>query len=191
MKVIQTRKLTDYPHLNLFSTDYRDRMGRRRSWIFASRGPLAKIQEGGFERPDAVVIVAVHSGRQGLAVIREFRVAIGGYQYGFPAGLVDHGESLAEACGRELREETGLRMVRLIRQSPPIYSSSGLTDESISLVFVECDGEPSSAANESSEDIEVTFITPADASRLCRATDIKFDAKAWIVLEAYARHGAL
>jgi len=191
VKVFQTRKLTDGPHLNLFRTDYRDRAGRRRSWVFASRGPAAKIQHGDFGRPDAVVIVPFHVGRGRLAVIREFRVAVGGYQFGFPAGLVDVGESVAEACARELREETGLVMLRLLRQSPPIYSSSGMTDESITLAYVECDGEPTAEHNESSEDIQVDFLDPVEAATLCGASDLKLDAKAWIVLDAYARHGVL
>lgn len=191
MKVFQTHKLTDGPHLNLFRTDYRDRAGRRRSWVFASRGPAAKIQHGEFDRPDAVVIVPFHVGRGLLTVIREFRVAVGGYQYGFPAGLVDAGESVAEACARELREETGLAMIQFLRQSPPIYSSSGMTDESISLAYVECDGEPTAEHNESSEDIQVAFLDPAEAGALCEAADLKCDAKAWIVLDAYARHGVL
>ena len=123
--------------------------------------------------------------------IEEFRVTLGGYQYGFPAGLVDAGETVAATCNRELQEETGLSLQRVLRQSPPVYSSSGMTDEAVSMVFVECDGRPSNAANESSEDITTVFVDPPEAEILCSATDHRMDVKTWIVLSAFARFGTI
>ena len=49
-----------------------------------------------------------------MVIIREYRVPLDGYEYGFPAGLVDNGESLEQAARRELMEETGLRVGELI-----------------------------------------------------------------------------
>ncbi|NQU66008.1 MAG: NUDIX hydrolase, partial [SAR324 cluster bacterium] len=78
-----------------------------------------------------------------MVVIEEFRVPLGGYQFGFPAGLVDEGETIQETTKRELFEETGLNVTAFLRESPPVYSTSGLSDESVVMVYVECDGEPS------------------------------------------------
>jgi ADP-ribose pyrophosphatase len=118
-------------------------------------------------------------------------VPLAGFEYGFPAGLVDPGESVAAAVERELKEETGLQLTRIVRSGPPVYSSAGLTDESVAMVYVECEGTPSTAENQGTELIEVLLVTPADAERLCRQPGLKFDAKAWLVLDQFGRFGRL
>jgi ADP-ribose pyrophosphatase len=189
LNILRTRQLSDFPFLNLFRTDYEDRHGTPKTWIFASRQDPPRLMSGQWDIPDAVVIVPYHVGHQKMVVIEEFRVPLGGYQYGFPAGLVDAGESIADACGRELFEETGLSLRRILRQSPPVYSSSGISDESVAMVFVECDGIPSNAANEGSEDIRTLFADREEARALCADVGQRMDVKAWIVLSAFAQSG--
>jgi ADP-ribose diphosphatase len=191
VNILRTRKLTDLPHLNLYRTHYEDRNGDPRAWVFASRQDPPRLMSGQWDIPDAVVIVPYHISRHKLVIIEEFRVVLGGYQYGFPAGLMDAGETVVETCGRELFEETGLSVHRILRQSPPVYSSSGITDESVSMVFVECDGTPSNAANESSEDIRTLFVGKEEAQALCAATDRRMDVKTWVVLSTFAQSGML
>lgn len=191
MNILQTHKLTNLPHLNLYRTHYEDRNGDPKAWVFASRQDPPRLISGQWDTPDAVVIVPYHVSHRKLVIIEEFRVVLGGYQYGFPAGLMDAGEQVVETCGRELFEETGLSVRRVLRQSPPVYSSSGLTDESVSMVFVECDGTPSNAANESSEDIRTVFVGKEDAQALCADADRRMDVKTWLVLSAFAQSGTL
>jgi ADP-ribose pyrophosphatase len=183
--------LADADWLRLFRLHYRAKSGRQRSWVMATRLPVPRCANGQFDRPDAVVIAGYHVGRSKIVVTREYRVALGNYEYGFPAGLLNAGETVAEATRRELKEETGLDVVRFIRQSPPVYSTAGMTDESVAMVYVECDGEPSTQANEESEVIEVLFASPAEAGRMCRDPELKFDAKAWLVLDQFAHSGRM
>jgi ADP-ribose pyrophosphatase len=121
-----------------------------------------------------------------MVITREYRVPLNDYEYGFPAGLIDAGESVEQATRRELWEETGLTVGRFIKMSPPIYSSAGMTDESVTMVYVECEGEPSNTANTEFELIEVLLITPADAFRMCGDSTLKFDAKAWLEVSQFA-----
>ncbi len=191
MDIIELKQITHCSHLNLFSLRYKDRVNNEKSWIFASR--LAKPCIAGNEiiAPDAVVIVPFHKEKNRLVIIREFRVPLGGYQYGFPAGLVDKKENIEQAGKRELKEETGLDLVKVIKKSPPVYSSSGMTDETISLLYVECAGEPSLNWNEDSEDISVILISPEKAVELLENPDIKFDVKSWIILSGFAKYGKI
>ncbi len=82
-------------------------------------------------------------------------------------------------------------MTRILRRTPPIYSSAGMTDESSMLVYVECEGEPSNAEPHDGEIIEVVFVSPQEAGRLCADPDLKFDAKAWLVASRFAATGRL
>ncbi|MCP4723168.1 MAG: NUDIX hydrolase [Desulfobacteraceae bacterium] len=191
MEISHIEKITDCKHLNLFSIQYRDRAENIKNWVFASRSHLPNPlnQETGIS--DAVVVVPFHRQEEKLVIIKEFRVALGGYQYGFPAGLVDTGETIVQAGKRELFEETGLTIIKVLKLSPPIYSSSGMTDENISLLFVECDGTPSNEFNEMSEEIEVLMLTREAAGKLISKTGLKFDVKSWMVLSMFADYGII
>jgi ADP-ribose pyrophosphatase len=181
--IYKKEKITDYPHLNLIRARYRDRSGTDKSWLYASRQSTA--------RPDAVVVVPFHQQENKLVVIKEFRVPLGGFQYGFPAGLVDPGESVVQAGRRELYEETGLTVVNVIKQSPAIFSSSGLTDESISLLYVDCEGSANTEYNEASELIEVKMLSPDQAADCLCQDNLLFDVKTWIVLDRFAATGKM
>jgi ADP-ribose pyrophosphatase len=191
LKITRTELLADAEWLRLFRLHYRTKSQVERSWVMATRLPAPRCATGRFEKPDAVIIVAYHVHRSKIVVIREYRVALGDYEYGFPAGLVDEGETVAAAAGRELHEETGLKVVRFLRESPPLYSSAGITDESMAMVYVECDGEPSAEASHDSELIDVLFVSPAEAGRLCRDASLKVDAKTWLVLSHFAATGRI
>jgi ADP-ribose pyrophosphatase len=191
MKIQSVKKITDLQYLNMFEIEYQDAEGRNRVWCFASRNDPPRYLADGPIVPDAVVIVPFHAGKNRLVIIREFRVPLGDYQYGFPAGLVENGETVETSAERELREETGLTLTKWLKTSPPVYSSSGMTDESIVMAYVECGGEPSRQGNTASEDIETLMITPEEAAALCRNETIKLDVKTWLVLSIYGATGKI
>ena len=189
VKIRSSQKLTDLKWLNMFEVAYVDKRGRNRSWQVASRAKEPKCITEQFAVPDAVVIVPFHTAENKIVVTREYRIPLADFEYGFPAGLIDEEETIEQASRRELKEETGLDVIKFTRMSPSIYSSAGMSDESVAMVYVECDGRPSKAGNTGSEFIEVELVSPARASRMCKNAALKFDAKAWLVLSEFARYG--
>lgn len=193
MKIISTEPLLKTQFLNINATEYKDTKDNQKFWVWCQRPNSRK----------AVVIVAVvdkgwieNSQKQmerdlRLVVIKEFRVPLADYEWGFPAGLVDGEEHVIESAIRELEEETGLNVKTVLRKSPFIYNSAGLTDESIAMVYVECEGEPSKKGLEDSEDIETFLMTRAEVYNLMHDTNKKFGAKFWIVADNFVRNNEI
>jgi ADP-ribose pyrophosphatase len=191
LEIKDIKKVTNYHHLNMYEITYLDRLQNQKVWQIASRQLEPRCVSGDFKKPDAVVIVPFHTGQNKLVVIEEFRVPLGGYQFGFPAGLVDDGESIQAAAERELYEETGLKVTTVLRESPPVYSTSGMSDESVVMVYVECEGEPSNLNNEASEDITTLMLSPEEAALICGRKDAKIDVKTWLVLNSFMETGGI
>ncbi len=191
MKIKSSQKLTELKWLNMFEVAYVDKNGHDRYWQIASRAKEPKCITKKFALPDAVVIVPFHTAENKIVVTREYRIPLADFEYGFPAGLIDEGETIEQASRRELKEETGLDVIEFTGMSPSIYSSAGMSDESVAMVYVECDGTPSRAGNTGSEFIEVELVSPSQASRMCENAALKFDAKAWLVLSEFAKYGHL
>ena len=161
-------------YLKLVTAEYEDKTGRKRHWEYVTR----------IGNPRIVMIVPQLGDK--LVLIREFRVPLNDWEWGFPAGLVDPGESLLNAARRELEEETGLSIKKVNLISPPVYNSAGLTDEAITMFFVEAAGKISLARQEDNERIEVHLIDRNTAIRLLKSRNQKFGAKAWMVLLMFA-----
>ncbi len=176
------KKLTNLRWLNLFEVEYEHRSGTRGKWQFVSRKPHPVLGPGPLQ-PDAVFIVPILKTPRGkrLVMLKEFRVPLGDYEYSFPAGLQDAGETIEETARRELAEETGLTLTKIISVSPPVVSSAGLSDENAVIVFVECTGEPSTARAEEPEEIEILILDHEQAVAL-RRSGVKFSSKAWLIL---------
>lgn len=154
-------------------------------WIFASResDPAAiRSRLEGHPVADAVSIVPFiqTATGYGIVIIRELRPIIGGYVYSFPGGLIDKGESPEETAVRELREETGLNVVRFISKSPFIFSSAGMTNECLNMLFCIAEGEVTSKGAEENEDIEVLILDFDSLGPLCR--EGLHGARSWPVL---------
>lgn len=189
MEISKPVKLTDTPWLNLFEIEYKhdEQTGK---WYFVSRNPTP--EPGTPTVANAVVIVPLlKDGRKRkLVVIKEYRIPLGDYEYGFPAGLIDPGEDLTKTVKRELKEETGLKAGRILVTSQPVISSAGLSDESVRYVFVECSGKPDTSYTSGPEDISVEILDIDEVSKL-RRNNVKMSAKAWPILLMFEAMGKI
>lgn len=187
MQINDVKKKTDNKWLNLFEINFIDNHNKANIWQMVSRREQPETMCKQI-LPDATVIIAWHKEAQKLVILREFRIILNGWQYAFPAGLLDPGETTETAAARELQEETGLTLTTIHKVSPPLYSSVGLTDETISLVYAECTGTPR-LLHGKSEEGETLLFAREDATALLRDKAAVFDVRAWLSLTTFAVEG--
>lgn len=128
--------------------------------IYEGRIVRLEVEDGKWEyvrHADAVAVLALREGK--MLCVRQTRRTIGVQTVEAPAGLIDPGETPAEAARRELREEAGLDgdMTLLTR----FYTSPGYCDEEIYLYRADnlFDG---SGEQDEDEDIEVLWLDPRE-----------------------------
>ena len=194
---MKINKLTNHKWLNLFNATKVMEDGSPLNWIYASRKKEQTLEAK--EKADAVIIIPIVKDdvriemsskrirRYSLITISEYRIPIMDYEIGFPAGLIDGDEDAIDTAKRELREETGLDITRIIHVSPVVYSSAGMTDESIIYVYCEAEGTISNDKNEKSEDIRIIKMNDEDLSVL--RTLGKIGAKAYPILLTAKKFG--
>lgn len=125
-----------------------------------------------------------------LLMIREFRYPLNAWCIAFPAGLMEASENLASCVDRELREETGYRLRRdvpnPIRALPqPGFSSTGLTDETVQVVFAQVEKE--GAATPEENELICPFELPKHSVREFLDGDKTFiGTRAQLILELIA-----
>ena len=188
-RIINSRRLTKNKWLNLFEIQYINSKDKICNWIFASRKKDPNKEK---DKIDSVVIIPTIDTPEGrkLVITKEYRVPIDGFEYGFPAGLIENGQTIEEAVKKELKEETGLEVKEIVGKSNTIYSSPGMTDESCAVVLVVAEGEVSNKYQEEVEDIE-TFLYDINDIRKLLGSDKKVGAKAWGMLYYYSKIGEI
>lgn len=172
--------------VNLFEALYRNKNGSLGTWQFVSRFGDVTTENIQKITPAAVVVVPYCPARHSLLLIKEFRVPIWDYEIGFPAGLLNVDEAPAEAARRELFEETGLEIQKIHCVTPPLYSSAGLTNESVVLVYCSVSGDINTSHNEEDEVIHPFFATPKECKALLADPANKFSAKSWPIIKSFS-----
>jgi ADP-ribose pyrophosphatase len=186
--------MTKTKFLSLYDAHYLNKNGEERHWIIASRKDLSTLKgiyfEGKKDKFDAVLVATFHEEAKKLVLIKQFRIPLNDYVYELPAGLVDGNETMESAVNRELKEETGLQLVKINydKTRVGVYLSAGMTDESVAMVYCSCKGEVNNEYLEADEDIEVVMVSQEQAKELLKSNE-KFDIKALMVTEAFITMG--
>ena len=193
-KVTNLKPLAETKFLSLYEAEYENKVGNMRTWTVASRKDNDTLQKQFFENKedtaDGVIIAAYHKDEKKLVIIKQFRIPLNDYVYELTAGLIDKGEDAKSTIGRELMEETGLKIVDVIknRGTDKVYVSAGMTDESLSFVYCICEGEISDEHLEDDECIEAMLISQEEAKELIQSRE-KFDIKCFLLLQSFALVG--
>ncbi len=128
--------------------------------------------------PGGAAVVAVDSRRQ-VCLLRQYRYVAGGYLWELPAGKLEPNEPPLETARRELIEEAGVSAKRW-ESLGAVLSSPGVFAEVLHLYYA-TDLEPSSAAHEHAEVIEVHWMAFEQAYEWAMNGTIQ-DAKTIIAL---------
>ena len=139
--------------------------GNVKEYELVSRDPNLSIETFGKNKCAGVGMVTFNVGKTKILLQREFRPATNRWVYNFPAGLVDEGETALEAAIREVREETGLEVVKVDTVLPPSFASQGTSDELMQIVICECEGEITGSIY-AEEEIKPAWYTKEEVKKL-------------------------
>ncbi len=165
-------KLTDQKYVNLYDVHGFNSKGCESHYNVASRSGSIEDLKITTRRndPDGVIIYALYGEKKDkVVIIRQYRYPIDDFVYELPAGLIEKGEDMKEAAIRELHEETGLIFHPIDCDkmfTEPRFSTVGLTDESVGIIYGYAEGELSSRFTEASEEIQVMVADRAEVKRI-------------------------
>lgn len=147
--VLQSVECIEEGWINKYILHYISPTGKPFDYESVSRkGPqayedqLRRLGRGEIPQSDAVGMVPILPDGS-LLCIREFRYPMNSWSVSFPAGLIEEGETIREAVARELSEETGYLLREDLGEDALYvlpqtgFSSTGMTDESVQVVFAQ------------------------------------------------------
>ncbi len=161
-------------YLHSYQINYQLPSGKQKIWELVSRSDKERLSDEIFNQAsytDGATIFATDRTKTHVVLIKEYRVAAGRYLYALPAGLIDKGETIEQAAIREFKEETGLTL-EIAKVAKERYTSVGLTNEKINLVYGYYSGTPSNAFSEETEDIEPLIVNRAQAIEILENEEV-------------------
>jgi ADP-ribose pyrophosphatase len=162
------RKVHEGKFITRYDVDYVTAEGNPKTYEIISRNRnIQTLDDLQNRKPNAVVMILTDESGELILVNREYRMAMAQWIYNFPAGLIDPGESPEESARRELREETGLRIVRIDDVLDNSYSAVGFSNERNVCVFGIAEGEFRKSTSDA-EEITPGWYTKEEIKQLLR-----------------------
>lgn len=175
MKFIKLEKVKDGKYLKNYELTYLNKAGKEKKYEIVSRKELTQAEDIG-KKVSGLSIVAVKDGK--LLLLKEFRMGINKSIYNLCAGMLEDGETVEECIARELFEETGLQVKRIIDILPASYAAVAISDMKTHIVFVEAEGEFEDNSSDN-EMIEAGFYTKAEVEQLLKEEE--FSSRAQVI----------
>ena len=142
-KLTKIEKVQSGKFLNMYNLEYTREDGSKKIYETVSRQSDLTIEDmrDNSMISQAVGMIMFNHDKNKTMLQQEFRMAMNKWVYNFPGGLIDSGEDAEEAATRELWEETGLHLDKVIAHLPVSYTSVGISNETSETIVGTASGE--------------------------------------------------
>ncbi|MBD5508474.1 MAG: NUDIX hydrolase [Lachnospiraceae bacterium] len=182
MKLLHMEKVKDGRYLKNYELTYLNKAGREKKYEIVSRSDISGPEALG-QKVSGVSIVAYYEDK--MLLLKEFRMGVNRDIYNLCAGMLEAGESLEECIQRELYEETGLSLKKILTILPPSFAAVAFSDVKTQIAFVEAEGDFEDHTSEN-EQISAKFYTKEEVKELLETEE--FSSRAQIAAYFFARN---
>lgn len=148
----------------LYNLIYENKVGSEKVYEMISYDKNMTMENNIYERSaNSVVLMVFNRDKTKILLNKEFRLAVNHLVYNTPAGLIDKDEDYIAAAKRELKEETGLDIVEIIKVLPPCFSAVGLSNDKTVCIFCIAEGDINSEQSGEDEEIEPIWVDKKEA----------------------------
>lgn len=166
MKLTDFQKVKDGKYLKNYELTYLNRAGKEKKYEMVSRREINDIDEIGKKLSGVSIVVMMD---EKILLLKEFRMAVNKNVYNLCSGMIEEGETIEECVRRELLEETGLKLKRIIDILPPSFAAVAISDVKTQLVFVEVETIPEGefhGKTSANEEISAAFYTKEQVRKM-------------------------
>lgn len=174
MKFLELKKVRDGKYLKNYELTYLNRAGKEKKYEIVSHKNIDNKEQLG-QNVSGCSIAAVMDGK--LLLLKEFRMAVNREIYNLCAGMKEDQESLEECVARELYEETGLQLKKIIDVLPPSFAAVSISDIKNQIVFAEVEGTFADHGSDN-EQIKAAFYTKEEVAALIKTKEFSSRAQA-------------
>ena len=182
MKLLHMEKVKDGRYLKNYELTYLNKAGREKKYESVSRSDISGPEALG-QKVSGVSIVAYYEDK--MLLLKEFRMGVNRDIYNLCAGMLEAGESLEECIQRELYEETGLSLKKILTILPPSFAAVAFSDVKTQIAFVEAEGNFEDHTSEN-EQISAKFCTKEEVKELLETEE--FSSRAQMAAYFFARN---
>ncbi len=173
------KKTRNTPYLKNYTLNYTNSIGNEKIYEIVSNFDHKSLNDIGSQ----VSGVAIAGRRDDqILLCKEFRMGVNQFVYNLPAGHIEKGEDAETCARRELYEETGLSITKILDILPPSYAAPDFSDILSFTVFAQVDGKFSDHTGDD-EWIEPGFYTRAQAAELLKTS--KFTIRAQLITHSF------
>ncbi len=165
MKLIDFKKVKDGKFIKNYELKYENNEGKEKVFEIISHNDYSDASELG-RKSSGVSIIALDETGEHLLVLNEFRMGINKRIYNLCAGRIEKGETPEDCIRRELMEEAGLELVKVVKILPPSFAAVALSDVMNQIAIAIVKGTPTGKNASANEWIEPKFYSKDEVKHL-------------------------
>lgn len=186
MRLLRLEKTGDGRFLKSYVLVYENKDGKEKRYEIVSHNELESPDSLG-QKTSGVSMCGFSEDK--MLLLREFRMGVNKYIYNLCSGIIEPGEDLSAAMNRELYEETGLSIKRIIEVMPPAYAAVAISDIKTQVALIEVQGNIESHGS-ANEDIKASLYTREQVKELLETEDFSTRSQAFAYLFSKGYIGA-